>query len=123
MTHNPLQLPQHQGIRRFLRIAGPILLLTGLGLTGIGMGSVFMSMGSFAPPRWFWCAFLGMPLMFAGGAMCLFGFLGAIARYQAAETAPVASDTINYVGEHAQPGVKAISKAVAEGFAEGRKQE
>jgi hypothetical protein len=33
-----------------------------------------------------------MPILFVGTAMCMFGFMGALARYQAGEVAPVGKD-------------------------------
>ena len=37
------------------------------------------------PPVLFFCAFIGFPLMFVGGAMCMLSFVGAFLRYIAAE--------------------------------------
>jgi Na+/proline symporter len=71
------------------------------------------------PPKLFWCFFVGMPLMFVGAALCMFGFMGAVARYTAAEQAPVAADAVNYLAENTQEGVKTVSKAVAQGAVEG----
>jgi len=119
MNENKLQAPQQTATRKTLRRAGLIILALGGVLTLIGIGSFFASFGSFGPPRFFWCAFLGMPLLFVGGAMTMFGFLGAFQRYVAGESAPVAKDVVNYMGENIQPGVKSIAKAVTEGIKEG----
>lgn len=89
----------------------------------MGVGSFFASVGHFGPPRYFWCAFLGMPLLFLGTVLTLFGYLGGIQRYVAGETAPVAKDVVNYLGQNTQPGVKAVAKAVTEGITEGLRQE
>jgi hypothetical protein len=61
----------------------------------VGYGSFFASFGSFEPPRFFWCAFVGMPLLFVGIVMCMFGYLGAFQRYVTGESAPVAKDVVN----------------------------
>jgi hypothetical protein len=119
MNEDRLQSPQQAGIRRQLRRWGLLVLGIGGLLTLIGIGSFFASFGSFGPPRFFWCAFLGMPLLFFGGAMTMFGFMGAIQRYVAGESAPVAKDVVNYMGENIQTGVKAIATAVTEGIKEG----
>jgi len=119
MNEDKLQAPQQTATRKTLRRAGLIILALGGVLTLIGIGSFFASFGSFGPPRFFWCAFLGMPLLFVGGAMTMFGFLGAFQRYVAGESAPVAKDVVNYMGENIQPGVKSIAKAVTEGIKEG----
>jgi hypothetical protein len=86
----------------------------------VGFGSFFASLGGFEPPRFFWCVFVGMPLLFVGLVMCMFGFLGAFQRYVAGESAPVTKDVVNYLGENVQPGVKAVAKAVTEGMIEAQ---
>ena len=55
--------------------------------------------------------------------MCMFGYLGAFQRYVAGESAPVAKDVVNYMGENIQPGVKAVAKAITEGIIEGQKEQ
>jgi hypothetical protein len=89
----------------------------------VGFGSFFAAFGTFEPPRYFWCAFVGMPLLIVGLVMCKLGYLGAIYRYIAAETAPVATDTINAIGQGAQPGIKAVAKAVTEGIVEAQNEQ
>jgi hypothetical protein len=124
MNNERLPLPRQARIRIWLRRLGLTLLALGALLTLIGIGSFFSSLSSFASfdaprfPRLFWCAFLGMPLLFAGSVLTLFGFLGALQRYTAAETAPVAKDVANYMGENTQPGAKALARALTEGVAE-----
>lgn len=54
--------------------------------------------------------------------MTKMGFLGAIFRYTAGETAPVAKDTFNYTARETKEGVKDIASAVSEGFREGSKE-
>lgn len=111
--------PKHQEIRQVLRIAGPLAAAVGLLLIAIGAGSFFMAFGGGGPPRFFWCAFLGMPILFIGTAMCMFGFLGAVARYQAGEVAPVGKDTFNYLAEGTKGGVQTMATAVGAGLAQG----
>ena len=123
MNENELQSPRHNTIRTLLRIGGPVVAGLGLVFMIVGIGSFFASFGSFGPPRYFWCAFVGMPLLFVGLGACLFGYLGAIHRFVAGETAPVAKDTFNYLGEGIQPGVKSIAKAVTEGVIEGQDEQ
>jgi hypothetical protein len=53
--------------------------------------------------------------------MCMFGFLGAVARYTAAEQVPVATDAINEMAEGTQGAVKTVARAVAEGVNEASK--
>jgi hypothetical protein len=86
----------------------------------VGAASFFTSFGSFEPPRYFWCAFVGLPLLFCGGVMLAWGFLGAVQRYAAGELAPVGKDVINYLGENTGPGVSAVASAVREGLSKPR---
>ncbi len=111
--------PGHKGIQKTLCTVGPILLGIGLVLIVIGLVSFFMAFGGSGSPKYFWCAFVGMPLTFVGGAMTSFGFLGKVARYQAQEIAPVAKDTFNYMAEGTKDGVKTMAGAIGQGLSEG----
>ena len=110
-------------VRNGLRIAGPIVAILGLIFLIIGVASFFSSFGSFERPRYFWCAFVGILLLAVGLMLCQWGYMGAIFRYMAGESAPVSKDVVNYMGEHTKPGVKAVSKAVAEGILEAREED
>lgn len=123
MNENKLQSSQHSNIRTVLRVGGPVIAGVGLLFMIVGFASFFASIGSFEPPRFFWCTFVGMPLLFVGISMCMFGYLGAVQRYVAGESAPVAKDVVNYMGENVQPGVKAVAKAVTEGVIEAQKEQ
>jgi hypothetical protein len=112
---NRIESPKHGTVRSFLRVAGPVTALAGLILIAIGMISFFSAMGNFEPPRYFWCAFAGMPVAFVGIVMCKLGYFGAVVRYIAAESAPVAKDTVNYMAEGTQEGVRTVARAVAQG--------
>lgn len=114
-----LQSAEHAGARNFLRTCGPLVFGAGVLCTIGGMVSFFSSFGSFGPPRFFWLCFVGMPLMFVGGIMIKLGYMGAVARYVAAETAPVATDTINYVADETQGAVQTLARSAAQGIAEG----
>jgi hypothetical protein len=116
-----LQTPKHKAARSFLRVAGPILAAAGLIFFIIGLASFFSAFGGNGPPRLFWCCFVGMPLLFVGGVMCLFGFMGAVARYSAAEQVPVATDAINDLAVGTKGAVKTVARAVTEGVDEARK--
>ena len=113
--------PGHTAVRSGLRVAGPLVLGLGLIFLIVGMVSFFSSMGSFEPPRLFWCCFVGMPLMFVGGVMTSTGYMGAMLRYQAAEAAPVGKDTFNYVAEGTKPGIRNVAQAIVEGVKSGEK--
>jgi hypothetical protein len=55
-----------------------------------------------------------------GLVLCKFGYMGPVYGYMAGETAPLAKDAVNYMGESTQPGMRAAAKAVTEGIIEGR---
>lgn len=118
MNESELQSTGHRSARTILRVGGPALLGIGVLFEIVGMVSFFSAMGSFEPPRYFWCGFVGMPLMFIGTIMTMFGYFGAVQRYVAGESAPVAKDVVNYMGENTQSGVRAFTKAATEGFLE-----
>ena len=101
-------------LRDFLRIAGPALVVIGLGFTIVGIGDFFMVFGTFEPPRYFWCAFVGMPLLGIGAWLCQLAYLGPMARYVAEETAPVGNDVINYMARGTEPAVRTIASAIKE---------
>ena len=114
-----LQNPKHDRTRSILRTLG--MLVAGLGLIFliVGMASFFLAFGGGGPPRLFWCCFVGMPLLFVGGVMCMFGFMGAVARYTAAEQVPVATDAISDLADGTQESVKTVARAAAAGVKEG----
>ncbi len=128
MNEQQLQDPNEQArIRNFLRIGGLSILSLGLVFTAIGLISFFSAFASFGSgnpsdgfPRYFWCVFVGFPLIAVGGWLSSLGFLGAFQRYIAGESAPVAKDVVNYMGENAAPGVKAFAKSVTEGIYEAK---
>jgi hypothetical protein len=111
--------PGHAGSRGCLRTVGPLVLGVGVVLTAIGFISFSSAFGGSGMPRYFWCAFIGLPMTGIGGAITKFAYMGRIGRYVAGEMAPVAKDTFNYVAKGAAPGVKDIARAVGEGLAAG----
>lgn len=123
MQEDPLKLSQHQTIRNVLRVAGPVCLLIGILFLATGMFSFFSAFGTGTFPRYFWCCFVGMPLIALGAALCKLGYMGVFMRYIAGESAPVAKDTINYVAEGTKPGIKAVAQAITEGVREASQPE
>ncbi|MGZ8562867.1 MAG: zinc ribbon domain-containing protein, partial [Candidatus Limnocylindria bacterium] len=87
-------------VRNGLRIAGPALFGIGLILTVIAFAdffSAFNSVGASMPSNFF-LAFIGLPLMAAGGWMIRVGYLGPATRYVAGEVAPTIKETLGYMG-------------------------
>jgi hypothetical protein len=109
--------PNHGRKRGVLRLIGPIFLAVGLIFMLIGLIDFFRAMSGHGEPKLFWCLFVGMPLVFIGGVGIQAGFIGAVARYMAGESAPVAKDTFNYMADGTKEGVKTIAGAVGEGLA------
>lgn len=111
--------PGHRGPQSILRTIGPIVLGLGILLLIVGIASFFMAFGGSGPPKYFWCAFLGMPLMFVGGVMTSYGYMGKMMRYHAQEMAPVAKDTFNYMADGTKDGIRTVASALGQGLSEG----
>ncbi|MGV3485039.1 MAG: zinc ribbon domain-containing protein [Planctomycetaceae bacterium] len=114
--------PGHENTRALLRTLGPVTFAIGGLLMVVGLGSFFSSFGTFSPPRYFWCCFVAMPFLAAGSAMCKYGFMGAITRYQAGEVAPVGKDAFNYLADGTRPGIQTIAAAVDAGLRGERRE-
>lgn len=95
-------------------------MAVGLLCMAVGLVSFFSAFGGSGPPKYFWCCFVGMPLMFVGFAMTSAGYMGAVARYQASEIAPVGKDTFNYLADGTKPGVHAVVSTAAAALREGQ---
>src|SRR5204863_8779261 len=67
--------------------------------------------------RNFWCAFVGMPLLAVGMAICKCAYLGAGVRYVASEVAPIGKDVTNYMVEGTKGSIRDVATAIGEGFA------
>lgn len=112
--------PNHESKRNALRAIGVVLMVVGGCFALVGFISFFSAFGGHGPPEYFWCAFVGLPMLAIGFRLVSFGFLGAAARYMAGEAAPAAKDTFNYVATESKEGVKAVAQAVSEGIAAGK---
>ena len=108
------------GVRNALRSIGPFILVAGVILVLIGFVSFFSAFGSYGTPRYFWCAFLGMPLIGVGLSLSRLGYMGAVGRYVAGEIAPVAKDTVNYLAEENKDAIRHVSEAIGAGLNHSR---
>lgn len=111
--------PGHGAVRQLARVVGPVIAVVGLVFLAVGMVSFFSAFGTGELPKYFWCAFVGGPLMMLGIAITKVAYLGAFLRYFAGEAAPVQKDTFNYLAKGIRPGVKDLSQAVSEGIKAG----
>ncbi|MGJ8654788.1 MAG: SHOCT domain-containing protein [Opitutaceae bacterium] len=107
--------PNHSSQRDLLRVVGPVILLIGGCFVAVGLISFFSAFGGHGAPKYFWCAFVGMPLSFVGLTICKFAYMGKVARYTAGELAPVGKDTFNYMAAETTEGVADVSEAFFEG--------
>lgn len=112
----PLDEPRHRDVRKALRIIGPAVAGVGLIFTIIGFASFFSAFGSFGTPRYFWCAFVGLPMLGIGLGLTKFAYLGAVTRYLANETAPVGKDVVNYLAHGTRDAVRDVAAAVGKGL-------
>jgi hypothetical protein len=110
--------PGHSEIRLIARVLGPSMIAVGVVFTAIALISFFSAMNGGGMPKYFWCGFVGLPLIGLGTGVTQFAYLGLFARYIAGETAPVQKDTFNYVAQGIRPGVKDLLQAVREGLTE-----
>jgi ribosomal protein L40E len=117
--NDSLDPEEHSELRTTLQSIGPSMAGVGLLLTIVGVASFFSAFGD--PhggfPRYFWCAFLGLPLIAVGGWISQFAFLGTITRYMAGEVAPVGRDMTNYMVDGTKDSIRDVAAAVGEGFA------
>jgi len=111
--------PRHEQTRGLLRKVGILLIVIGGTFLIVGIGSFFAAFGGMEPPRFFWCAFVGMPILFVGGVLTSYGFMGSAMRYSAQEMAPVGKDTFNYMADGTKDSVKTLASAIGEGLRAG----
>jgi hypothetical protein len=111
--------PRHDEKRGTLRLLGVVFFAAGLIFLITGMVSFFSAFGGHGFPRLFWCCFVGLPLLWLGAVLGGASFMGAVSRYVAGESAPVAKDTFNYMADGTKDGVKKVATAVGEGLAAG----
>ena len=119
MKQTPSPDPRHEAVRSFLRVAGPAVVLVALIFSIVGVVSFFSSFGSFEPPRYFWCLFVGMPLLVLGAALSQYGYMGAMAGYMSKELTPAGRDTFNNMAAGIQPGLRDVGESIAQGVRAG----
>jgi hypothetical protein len=119
-----LESSKHKAVRTYLRVAGPVAAVTGLIFIIVAFADFVRATNNILgdSPKYFWCFFVGMPLLFVGIVMSSLGYVGAATRYMAAETTPVAKDTVNYMAEGTQEGVKTVARAITEGIKEAQER-
>ena len=104
----------HENKKKLFKTIGWICLPVGIVLTVIGLVSLFSSMGSFEPPKFFFCGFIGLPLTGVGAQFLMIGYRREITEYEKNESVPV----FNEAGEEMSPGIRSIASAMKEGWKE-----
>ena len=94
---------RHRENRDLLRKLGVGLTLVGGTFTAIGVGSFLGAFRGGGSIDYFWCAFVGLPMLSGGVALLRMGYLGAITRY---------------VADEAGDGVRSVARSVAAGLRE-----
>jgi ribosomal protein L40E len=115
--------PGHGEVRAVLRVVGPAIAAMGLVFLIVGMVSFFSAFGGGGFPSRFWCAFVGLPLLFFGVSISKFAFLGAVTRYTAGEVAPVGKDVTNYMVAGTKDAIRDVASAIGEGLSSGGREE
>ena len=98
---------KHNRIKFAFKVTGIVLATAGAVLAVIGLVSFFSGFGTGQPPKLFWCAFLGLPMLGFGAMMLSLGFKREFSKYIKNETVPV----INEAGQEIAPAVSAVAKA------------
>ena len=119
-SSHPIDGPDHAARRGQLRTIGLVVAGLGLALTIVGVSDFFVTTGNLnGPPEYFWCLFVGPPLLGLGGMLCRVAYAGATARFFANEVAPVAVDMTNYVAEATKGATRTQAQAFGEGLRAG----
>ena len=103
---------KHEKNKRTLKIVGICVLSIGFILAAIGFISFFSSFSTGETPDYFWCAFLGLPMLAFGGMISMLAFKREIAQYVKNESVPV----INDASEELSPAVRNVASAMKDGF-------
>ncbi len=85
-----------------LTIIGIIFLAIGLTLAIIGFANFFKSLGSDKKPTLFWCSFVGIPVIVAGGVCLSLGIKHKISQHILNQSAPLLSKSIKIAVDAAQ---------------------
>ena len=84
---------QHKKAKKILKIVGITLIVIGAGFAIAGITSFFIAFGSQSGmPKYFWMAFIGLPLLAIGSALTVFGYHKEITKYVKNESAPVVKE-------------------------------
>lgn len=95
----------HDSIKYVMRLLGGIALVIGLIFAAVGFISFFSAFGSHGSPQYFWCAFVGLPLVSLGCWLLKAGFLGRVAKYASDEITPVVGDAAKHIASSVKSAI------------------
>lgn len=106
---NKYNLEENSKAKQTMRILGPIILVAGILMTVIAIANFFSGNMStdFIP-------FISLPMMFIGSVLSMFGYMGALSRYSASQTAPVAKDVTNYILDNTKESIGGVAKEISD---------
>jgi hypothetical protein len=124
--------PGHSAKRNGISLVSVVMFVVGLSFLAYGV--LQFSSGFFRPSSEFFadpnrvmdedrrsgftgilCMFVGMVGLMFGARGLFYARMGSVLRYTAAETAPVAKDTFNYLADETQEGVEKVASAITKG--------
>lgn len=100
---------QNRPVRSGLRTLGFVLLPLGAIFALVGFVDFFGAFGGGGFPTKFWCLFVGMPMVGIGIAFLKAGYIGAIGKYVAGETVPVATESAKFVVNELRPNIRDVA--------------
>lgn len=103
---------KHNATKKKLKILGFCLLAIGGIFTVIGFISFFSAFGGNGAPRFFWCAFIGLPMLAGGAMVTTLAYKQEISRFVKNESVPV----INEASEEIAPAIRNVASAVKDGI-------
>ena len=86
-------MEKHERNKKKFKLLGSITLTIGICFTIIGFISFFSSFNSFEPPKYFWCCFIGFPLIGFGASLLALGYRKEVMRYMKNESLPIYKET------------------------------
>lgn len=93
---------------KVMRFFGIIILIIGLTLVVISVMNLFSNTGLF------FLGFIGIPLIFVGSVLSMFGFMKKSSSFFASQTAPVQKDVTNYLLRGTRKEVSETAKEIIE---------
>ena len=83
----------HENKKKTIKIVGFVLVAVGGILTAIGLISFFNAFSTLSTPDFFWCAFIGLPLLGTGVSLLTFGYRRETMKYIKDESLPIYKET------------------------------